>query len=124
MNTERKASLIAVVDDDESVRKAVKGVLKSSGLKAQTFASAEEFLESTQHATTACLITDVQMPGISGLELQAALAKANDRIPIIFITAYRNARTQTQAMGAGAIAFLGKPFDDEVLLENVRAAIQ
>jgi two-component system response regulator FixJ len=124
MDAQRKSQLIAIVDDDESVRKAVQGVLKSSGLKAQTFASAQEFLESSHRATTACLITDVQMPGITGLELQATLGKADDRIPIIFISAYGNTRTRTQAMGAGAIAFLEKPFDDEVLLESVRAALQ
>jgi FixJ family two-component response regulator len=124
MDAQRKAHLIAIVDDDESVRNAVQGVLKSVGMKARTFASAEEFLDSGQRAATACLITDVQMPGMTGLELQAALAKVDERIPIIFITAYGNTRTRTQAMGAGAIAFLEKPFDDEVLLENVRAALQ
>jgi FixJ family two-component response regulator len=91
---------------------------------ARTFASADEFLISGSRAATACLITDIQMPGMTGLELQATLAKADDRIPIIFITAYGNARARTQAMGAGAIAFLEKPFDDEVLLEKVRAALK
>jgi two-component system response regulator FixJ len=124
VDTRRNTQTIAVVDDDESVRNAVQGVLKSVGMKAQTFASAQEFLDSSLRATTACLITDVQMPGTTGLELQAALTKADDRIPIIFITAYGNTRTRTQAMRAGAIAFLEKPFDDEVLLENVRAALQ
>jgi FixJ family two-component response regulator len=124
MDAQQKAQLIAIVDDDESVRNAVQGVLKSVGMKARTFASAEEFLGSNQRSTTACLITDVQMPGITGLELQATLKTADDRIPIIFITAYGNARTRTQAMGAGAVAFLEKPFDDEMLLESVRAALQ
>jgi FixJ family two-component response regulator len=124
MDAQRKAHLIAIVDDDESVRNAVQGVLKSVGMKARTFASAEEFLDSGQRAATACLITDVQMPGMNGLELQAALAKVDDRIPIIFITAYGNTRTRTQAMAAGALAFLEKPFDDDVLLENVRVALQ
>jgi FixJ family two-component response regulator len=123
MERSGKTQLIAVVDDDESVRHAVQGVLKSVGMKARTFASAREFLDSSQRAATACVITDVQMPGMTGLELQATLAKADDRIPIIFITAYGNARTRTQAMGAGAIAVLEKPFDDDVLLENVRAAL-
>lgn len=124
MDARGKKQLIAIVDDDESVRNAVRGVLRSVGMKAQTFASAEEFLDSSLRAATACLITDVQMPGMTGLELQAKLATASIRIPIIFITAYGNARTRTQAMGAGAVAFLEKPFDDEVLLENVRAALQ
>jgi FixJ family two-component response regulator len=124
MDPQGKSQLIAVVDDDESVRNAVQGVLKSVGIMARTFASADEFLISGSRAATACLITDIQMPGMTGLELQATLAKADDRIPIIFITAYGNARARTQAMGAGAIAFLEKPFDDEVLLEKVRAALK
>ena len=124
MEAQRKDPWIAIVDDDESVRNAVHGVLKSVGIKARTFASAEEFLVSGQRSATACLITDVQMPGMTGLELQTKLAQANNRIPIIFITAYGNTRTRTQAMDAGAIAFLEKPFDDEVLLENVRWALQ
>ena len=124
MDGPRKTSFIAIVDDDESVRNAVHGVLKSVGMKTRTFASAEEFMVSGQRNATACLITDVQMPGITGLELQATLAKADDRIPIIFITAYGNTRTRTQAMRAGAIAFLEKPFDDDVLLDSVRAALQ
>jgi FixJ family two-component response regulator len=124
MDAHLETRLIAVVDDDESVRNAVHGVLRSVGMKAQTFASAEEFLHSSQRASAACLIMDVQMPGMTGLELQAKLAKANHRIPIIFITAYGNTRTRMQAMGAGAIAFLEKPFDDDVLLENVRAALR
>jgi FixJ family two-component response regulator len=115
--------LVAVVDDDESVRNAVHGVLRSVGLKVQTFSSAAEFLESGQQDHTGCLITDVQMPGMTGLELQARLAADEKRIPIIFITAFGNARMRAQAMRAGAIEFLGKPFNDEVLLESVRAAL-
>jgi FixJ family two-component response regulator len=115
--------LIAIVDDDESVRSAVHGVLKSVGLTTRSFASAEEFLRSGDQSETACLITDIQMPGMSGLELQAMLAEEELRIPIIFITAYGDAKTRTQAMRAGAVEFLGKPFDDEVLLESVRTAL-
>jgi FixJ family two-component response regulator len=124
MDAERKTQLIAVVDDDESVRTAVRGVLKSAGLQARSFASAEEFWDSGGRSETACLITDIQMPGMSGLELQSKLAEEHSRIPIIFITAYGDARMQTQAMRAGAIGFLGKPFDDDVLLESVRAALE
>lgn len=116
--------LIAVVDDDDSVRSAVHGVLKSVGLKTRAFASAEEFLRSGHQSETACLITDIQMPGMSGLELQAALAEEKHRIPIIFITAYGDAKTRTQAMRGGAVEFLAKPFDDDVLLESVRAALE
>jgi FixJ family two-component response regulator len=124
MEAHGNTKLIAIVDDDESVRNAVHGVLKSVGMKARAFASAEEYLISGQGGATACLITDIQMPGMTGLELQAMLARADNRIPIIFITAYGNSKTRTRAMDAGAIAFLEKPFDDEVLLENVRAALR
>lgn len=123
MNMPQTTQLIAIVDDDESVRSAVLGVLKSVGLKARSFASAEEFLKSGQPSETACLITDVRMPGISGLELQARLAEQDCRIPIIFITAYGDTRMRSQAMKAGAVVFLGKPFDDKVLIESVRSAL-
>ena len=124
MDVQKKTQLIAIVDDDESVRSAIHGLLKSVGLKTRSFASAEEFLLSGQHRETACLITDIRMPGISGLELQARLAEEDCRIPIIFITAYADTRTRMQAMRAGAVEFLGKPFDDEVLLDSVRAALE
>jgi two-component system, LuxR family, response regulator FixJ len=124
MGIQRKTQLIAIVDDDESVRTAVHGVLKSVGFKTRAFASAEEFLGSGHQSETACLITDIQMPGMSGLELQATLAEEERRIPVIFITAYGDAKTRTQAMRAGAVEFLGKPFDDDVLLESVRTALQ
>jgi FixJ family two-component response regulator len=124
MQTQRTTGLIAIVDDDESVRNAVHGVLKSVGMKAEMFASAEEFLISGQPRSTACLITDIQMPGMTGLELQAKLAQTETRIPIIFITAYGDARTRMQAMAGGAVAFLEKPFDDDALLESLRAALE
>jgi FixJ family two-component response regulator len=116
--------LVAIVDDDESVRDAVRGVLRSVGMKAQTYSSAEEFLASGNRDQIGCLVTDVQMPGMSGLELQARLAEDDHQIPIIFITAYGNARMRAQALRAGAVEFLGKPFDDDVLLESVRAALE
>lgn len=121
---ERKTRLVAIVDDDESVRTAVHGVLKSVGLNTRSFASAEEFLRSGDQRETGCLITDIRMPGMSGLELQATLAEEDYRIPIIFITAYGDARTRTQAMRAGAVEFLEKPFDDDVLLESVRTVLE
>jgi FixJ family two-component response regulator len=124
MDAKRKTQLIAVVDDDESVRTAVGGVLTSAGWKARSFASAAEFLDSGQWSDTACLITDIQMPGMTGLELQARLAEENSRIPIIFITAYGDTKMRMQAMRAGAVGFLGKPFDDDVLLKSVRAALE
>src|SRR5271167_213726 len=124
MDVQHKTQLIAIVDDDESVRSAIHGLLKSVGLQARSFASAEEFLRSGQYSETACLISDIRMPGMSGLELQARLAEEDCRIPIIFITAYGDTRMRMQAMRAGAVEFLGKPFDDEVLLERVRAALE
>jgi two-component system response regulator FixJ len=124
VEVESSKDLVAIVDDDESVRNAVHGVLRSVGLKTQTFSSAEEFLESGRHTETGCLITDVQMTGMTGLELQARLVEEDHRIPIIFITAYGTPRMRAQAMQAGAVDILGKPFNDEVLLETVRAALE
>ena len=98
--------------------------MESAGLSAQSFGSAEEFLESDQRNHTACLIVDIRMPGMSGLELQAKLVTEGSRIPIIFITAHGDTKLKTQAMNAGALEFLSKPFDDEVLLDEVRAALK
>ena len=124
MDERARTQTVAVVDDDESVRTAVHGVLKSVGLKTRLFTSAEEFLMSGEQRETACLISDIRMPGMSGLDLQAKLAEEHCRIPIIFITAYADTKMRTQAMKAGALAFLKKPFDDEVLIEKVRAALE
>jgi FixJ family two-component response regulator len=123
MVTEEKHGLIAIVDDDDLVRNAVQGLLKSVGLPARAFASAEEFLLSGQQRQTACLIADIRMPGMSGLELQAKLNAERCRIPTIFITAHGDVKMRMQALRAGAVEFLAKPFDDEVLLENVRVAL-
>lgn len=120
----KKNKLIAIVDDDDLMRNALQGLLKSVGLPGQAFASAEEFLQSGQQDQTACLIADIRMPGMSGLELQAKLNAARCRIPIIFITAHGDAKMRMQALRAGAVEFLAKPFDDEVLLGNVRAALE
>jgi FixJ family two-component response regulator len=116
--------VIAIVDDDDLMRNALQGLLKSVGLPARAFASAEEFLNSGQPDQIACLIADIRMPGMSGLELQAKLNAARYRIPIIFITAHGDAKMRMQALRAGAVEFLAKPFDDEVLLGNVRAALE
>jgi FixJ family two-component response regulator len=123
MVIEAKAKLVAIVDDDELMRSALQGLLKSEGVPAQAFASAEEFLKSGLQHQIACLIADIRMPGMSGLELQAKLNAERCRIPTIFITAHGDARMRMQALRAGAAEFLAKPFDDEVLLENVRAAL-
>ena len=119
-----KSKLIAIVDDDDLMRNAVQGLLKSAGLPARAFDSAEEFLQSGQQHHTACLIADIRMPGMSGLELQANLNAERCKIPTIFITAHGDAKMRMQALRAGAVEFLAKPFDDEVLLGNVRAALE
>jgi len=116
--------LVVIVDDDELMRSALQGMLKSVGMPSQAFASAEEFLESGRQLQTACLITDIRMPGMSGLELQAKLNAERCRIPTIFITAHGDTKMRMQALRAGAVEFLAKPFDDEVLLESVRAALE
>jgi FixJ family two-component response regulator len=118
-----KPKLVAIVDDDDSLRSALQGLMKEAGLPAVAFASAEEFLESGEQRQTACLITDIRMPGMSGLELQARLNAERQRIPIIFITAHGEEDMRLQALRAGAVEFLAKPFDDEVLLDSVRAAL-
>jgi FixJ family two-component response regulator len=124
MDIEEKHRLIAIVDDDDLMRNAVQGLLKSVGLPARVFASAEEFLQSGEQRQTACLIADIRMPGMSGLELQAKLNAERCKIPTIFITAHGDAKMRMQALRAGAVEFLAKPFDDEVLLGNVRAALK
>jgi FixJ family two-component response regulator len=124
MAIQGKAKMVAIVDDDDLMRTALLGLLKSAGLLAQAFASADEFLRSGHQHDTACLITDIRMPGMSGLELQARLNADHCRIPTIFITAHGDAKMRMQAMRAGAVEFLAKPFDDEALLESVRAAME
>jgi FixJ family two-component response regulator len=115
--------MVAIVDDDESVRSALQGLMKAVGFPARSFASAEEFLKSGQQHQTACLIADIRMPGMSGLELQAKLNAEHCRIPTIFITAHGDSKMRMQALRAGAVEFLAKPFDDEALIESVRAAL-
>jgi FixJ family two-component response regulator len=115
---------VAIVDDDEAVRVALEGLLKSAGLTARAFESAEEFINSGQQRQAACLIADIRMPGMSGLELQAKLNADGCRIPIVFITAHGDAKMRIQALRAGAVEFMAKPFDDEALLESVRAALE
>jgi FixJ family two-component response regulator len=124
MVTQGKTKLVAIVDDDDLMRSALRGLLKSAGMPAQEFSSAEEFLESGAQNETACLIADIRMPGMSGLELQAHLNAERCRIPTIFITAHGDARMRMQALRAGASEFLSKPFDDEVLLQIVQAALE
>ncbi len=124
MASERKEKLVAVIEDDESYRIAVQRLLKSAGLSVQSFGSAEAFLNSGQQRETGCLITDIRMPGMSGLELQSKLNSDHCPIPTIFITAHGDEKMRLQAMRGGAVKFLMKPFDGESLLESVRVALK
>ena len=116
--------MVAVVDDDESFRGALQRLVKSAGFPVQSFASAEDFLKSGQQNDTGCLITDIRMPGMSGLDLQAKLNADHCPIPTIFITAHGDEKMRLQAMRGGAVKFLAKPFDDAILLESVRTALK
>jgi FixJ family two-component response regulator len=124
MSTDRNSSFVAIVDDDELMRSALEGLLKEEGFSPRAFGSAEEFLSSGEYRRAACLIADIRMPGMSGLDLQARLNAEQIRIPTIFITAHGDARMRMQALRAGAVEFLNKPFDDEVLLDSLRAALE
>ena len=124
MPIREKTNLVAIVDDDNSMRAAVQDLLEAVSLPVQGFASAEEFLRSGKQRVTACLIVDIRMPGMSGLELQENLNAEGCRIPIIFITAHGDEKMRAQALRAGAVEFLTKPFDDEVLIDRVRAALE
>ena len=117
-------NLISVVDDDESVRRTTTLLIESFGFRAATFESAETFLRSGHLHDTSCLIVDVHMPGMNGLQLQSHLAAEGCGIPIIFITAYESNDSRQRAMQAGAAAFLGKPFSDEQLLQTIRSALR
>jgi FixJ family two-component response regulator len=119
-----RKNLISIVDDDESIRRTTTLLIQSFGFQAATFESAESLLMSSQLQETSCLIVDVQMPGMNGLQLQRYLAASGYKIPIIFITAYDNKESRQQAMQAGAVAFLSKPFNDELLLETIRATLR
>lgn len=123
MASEESRRVVVIVDDDELVRDSLDGLMKAAGFPALTFASAEDFLNSGEQENTACLIADIRMPGMSGLELQSKLSRDDLRIPIIFITAQGDEKMRMQALRAGAVEFLAKPFDDDVLLDSVRAAL-
>jgi FixJ family two-component response regulator len=123
MTNDQDTKFIAIVDDDESVQSALQDLMEADGLSARSFGSAEEFLKSGLQRKAACLIVDIRMPGMSGLELQAKLKADRFDTPIIFITAHGDASVRMQAMREGAAEFLVKPFDDQVLLSRVRAAL-
>jgi FixJ family two-component response regulator len=124
MSSEQSSRLIAIVDDDQSVQCALQDLIESEGLSTLCFGSAEQFLDSGVQHTAGCLIADIRMPGMSGIELQAKLKADRCRIPIIFITAHGDAKMRIQAMRDGAVEFLTKPFDNAVLLETVHAAVE
>ena len=119
-----KVPLISIVDDDPLARDGIRELVESLGYKANTFQSAEHFLGSSLLAETTCLITDVQMPGLNGLELQEALLSQGNRTPVILITGYPNEKHQTRALGNGAVGYLSKPFDEESLIEYLTIAIK
>lgn len=124
MSIEQNSRPVAIVDDDESVQRALQDLIESEGLPTLCFGSAEQFLDSGAQNVAACLIADIRMPGMSGLELQAKLKVERCRIPIVFITAHGDAQMRILAMREGAVEFLTKPFDDSVLLEVVHAALE
>ena len=125
MNTEKPdgKSTVFVVDDDASIRDALKSLFGSVGLQAQAFASAPEFLQAKLPDTPSCLVLDVRLPGLSGLDFQAELAKANIQLPIIFITGHGDIPMTVRAMKAGAVEFLTKPFRDQDLLDAVQVGL-
>ena len=124
MSIRYNSRLVAIDDDDESLQRVPQDLIESVGLSTLCFGSAEQFLESEARHKAACLIVDIRMPGMSGLELQAKLKAEGCRIPIIFITAHGDSEMRTLAMGDGAVEFLTKPFNDAVLLEVVHAALE
>jgi FixJ family two-component response regulator len=116
--------MISIIDDDPFVRTATDGLVRSLGYRAATFASAEDYLQSDRINDTTCVITDVQMPGLSGVELQSLLIARGNCTPIIFITAFPEEKVRRRVLEAGAIGFLSKPFDDEHLIEHLQTALR
>jgi FixJ family two-component response regulator len=115
--------LISIVDDDDAIRNSLDDLIRSIGFRTEGFPSAEAFLSSNQGKETACLILDVRMPGMNGLDLQRQIVAANWRIPIIFITSHADNDARARALEAGAVAFLYKPFREEELLDAIDAAL-
>jgi FixJ family two-component response regulator len=119
-----RVQLISIVDDDDALRNSLDDLIRSIGFRTQGFPSADAFLSSNQACDTACLILDVRMPGMNGLELQRQMVAANWRIPIIFITSHADDDARARALEAGAVAFLYKPFREEDLLTAINAALK
>ena len=120
---EPRTKVVCVVDDDESLRRSVRNLLSSVGFRVETFASAEEFLESIHRANTGCLVLDLRMPGMNGLDLLRHLGAMGSRIPVIILTAHGDEEARRRSLEAGAVAFLGKPFRDDALLDAVKTAL-
>ena len=116
--------VISIIDDDELVRDAVQGLVRSLGYVAAGHASAEEYLRSNEHGTASCLITDIQMPGMSGVDLQAKLIAEGNFTPIIFMTAFDNENIRARVLKAGAFGYLKKPFDEQVLVRYLEEALK
>jgi FixJ family two-component response regulator len=119
-----KTDLVAIVDDDELVRQALESLVKAAGFMTETFASAEDFLDSIPINSATCLILDVRLPGMSGIELQRRLRTRNNGIPIIFVTAHGDVSTRERAMEDGAASFLNKPVRRQTLLDAIHAALE
>ena len=118
------SAVIAIVDDDLSVREGLQSLIRSAGWRAKTFTSAQEFLASPRTEVPSCLILDLQLPGLSGLDLQKRMAEAELEIPIVFLTGHGNIPASVQAMKAGAVEFLTKPFDEQELLQAIQEAVE
>jgi two-component system, LuxR family, response regulator FixJ len=121
---QQKTGIIAIVDDDEPLREALASVMKAAGFSTNTFASAEDYLDSAHRQDTMCLILDMRLPGMSGIELQRRLLDANSRVPIIFVTAHADASLRDLVIKAGAAGFLNKPVRSDALLKEIRAALK
>jgi len=123
-DTVTKTGIVAIVDDDEPLREALGSVMKAAGFSARAFPSAEEFLASPHRENTSCLILDIRLPGMSGLELQKRLLDANCPVPIVFLTAHGDASLRDSVMKAGASGYLNKPVRSDALLKEIRTAIE
>ncbi len=121
MITTASKSIVSVVDDDESVRASLSLLIESNGYEVITFKSAEDFLDSGFGGNPCCLILDIRLPGMSGLQLQEHLVKSQSQIPVIFITGHDRDRMEDEAMRLGAVAYLRKPFDEQCLLDAIRS---
>ena len=121
---ERDRPVVSVVDDDESLRRSLRNLLRSVGFGVETFSSAEEFLRSAQRGSTGCLVLDLRMSGMSGLDLLRQLAVEDSQIPVVILTAHGDVETRRRSLQAGAVAFLDKPFRSDALLDAIRAALR